>query len=156
MSDTNEGLWFEEFEVGQTFGTGTATLDEAEILRFAETYDPQPFHADKAAAEASPYGGLIASGFQTLALAFRLLVDTGTLARSDGGPAMDEIRYHRAVYPGDTLTTVATVKALKPMSRPGRGVLIMNYACRNHNGEDVVTFDMVHFIRCRPDASGVE
>ncbi len=143
--------FFEDMEVGRSWQTAGASLDEAEILEFARRYDPQPFHADKAAAEASPYGGLIASGFQTIALCFRLAVDAGVVANSDGGPAMDEIRYHRAVYPGDELRVTATVKSAKPMSKPGRGVVTMTYHAVNQRDEEVVTFNMVHFIRCRPE-----
>lgn len=143
--------YFEDMTEGRAWQTGSATLDEAEILAFAARYDPQPFHADKEAAAASPYGGLIASGFQTIALCFRLAVDAGVVGNSDGGPAMDDIRYHRAVYPGDELTVTATVKAAKPMSKPGRGVVTMTYHAINQRGEDLVTFDMVHFIRCRPE-----
>ena len=141
--------YFEEFEVGKVWTTAGASLGEAEILEFAQRYDPQPFHADKAAAAASPYGGLIASGFQTIAICFRLAVDAGVVGNSDGGPAMDEIRYHRAVFPGDELIVTATCAAAKPMSKPGRGVVTMTYHATNQNGEDVVTFNMVHFIRCR-------
>ncbi|HET8726312.1 MAG TPA: MaoC/PaaZ C-terminal domain-containing protein, partial [Alphaproteobacteria bacterium] len=65
-------LYFEDFTVGRTFTTPGATLTEAEIIHFALTYDPQPFHIDVEAAKRSAYGGLIASGFQTLALSFRL------------------------------------------------------------------------------------
>ncbi len=144
--------YFEEFQVGRRWDTAKATLEEAEILDFARRYDPQPFHADKAAAAASHFGGLIASGFQTIALCFRLAVDTGLLGNSDGGPAMDEVRYHRAVYPGDTLRVTATVAAARPMSTPGRGVVTMTYHAVNQRDEDVVTFNMVHFIRCRPNS----
>ena len=145
--------YFEDMVEGRRWTTGSATLDEAAILEFAARYDPQPFHSDREAAAASPYGGLIASGFQTIALCFRLAVDAGVVGHSDGGPAMDLIRYHRAVYPGDALTVTATVKAAKPMSKPGRGVVTMTYHAVNQRGEAVVTFDMVHFIRCRPGAA---
>ena len=61
-------LYLDELEPGQVFRTGGCTFTEAEIIDFAWRYDPQPFHIDVGAAERSPYGGLIASGFQSLHL----------------------------------------------------------------------------------------
>ena len=63
------GLFLEDLYIGQIFSTDPVTISESEIIAFAEKYDPQPFHINKDAAEKSVYGGLIASGFQTIAIA---------------------------------------------------------------------------------------
>ena len=73
------GRYFEDFQVGDVIETAGMTITESQILDFASTYDPQPFHVDAVAAAASPFGGIIASGFQTLSLSFRLVCDTGML-----------------------------------------------------------------------------
>ena len=104
------GHAFEDFEVGQSFDTEGITLTEGMIIDFAFRYDPQPFHLDTQAASRSPYGGLIASGFQTLALTFRLFRDTGVITgTSHGEVSADEVRWLRPVRPGDTLSVTVTV-----------------------------------------------
>ncbi|HUN48014.1 MAG TPA: MaoC/PaaZ C-terminal domain-containing protein, partial [Stellaceae bacterium] len=70
-------LYFDDFAVGQRFTTHGITLTESLIIDFAMRYDPQPFHIDVEAAKASNFGGLIASGFQTIALGFRMVLETG-------------------------------------------------------------------------------
>ena len=98
-------------------------MSEAQILDFALAYDPQPFHLDRTAAEASPYGGLIASGFQTLALAFRMFYQEKVInACSMGSPGMSELRWLGPVRPGDTLRTEAEVLSTRPSrSKAGPG-----------------------------------
>src|SRR5579872_4450689 len=86
--------FLDDFAVGDKFTTAEAEITEAMILDFAHDYDPQPFHTDPVAAKESIYGGLIASGFQTLALGFRLVWDTGVIAGSSmGSPGFDELRW---------------------------------------------------------------
>ena len=103
-------LYFDDFDIGQTFRSKGATLSEAQILDFPFTYDPQPFHLDVAAAREGPFGGLIASGFQTLAVAFRLFYQEKVInACSMGSPGMDHLRWLAPVRPGDTLFVRAEV-----------------------------------------------
>lgn len=71
----SELLYLEDLAVGQRYTTGTATMTADDIKAFATQFDPQPFHLDEAAAHASPFGGLIASGWHTGAVSMRLLVD---------------------------------------------------------------------------------
>jgi len=85
--------FFEDFSVGDRFETGAVTLTESMIIDFALTYDPQPFHIDREAAAASPFGGIIASGFHTIALGFRMFMDSRVLAAcSIGSPGMDDVQ----------------------------------------------------------------
>ena len=71
------GRWFEDFAVGDVVETRGVAVTNSQILDFALVYDPQPFHIDVEAAANGPFGGLIASGFQTLGLSFRLVLATG-------------------------------------------------------------------------------
>jgi acyl dehydratase len=116
-------LWFEDFTVGQRFATAGCTISEAQILEFGWAHDPQPFHIDVEAARAGPFGGLIASGFQTLLVAFRLVYQERIInAASLGSPGLDEVRWLRPVRPGDTLRVSGEVREARPSrSRPDRG-----------------------------------
>lgn len=112
-----DARFLDDFTPGQRFCTGGITLTEAEIIDFAWRYDPQPFHLDTGAAERSPYGGLIASGFQSLALCFRLFIQSGMLAESSmGSPGIDELRWLAPVRPGDTLHCAVEVLEVRPSS----------------------------------------
>ena len=75
-----EGRFFDDFKVGEVFRTDGITVTESEIIGFAMRYDPQAFHLDVTAASKSPYGGLIASGFHTLSVCFRLFIQKGIIA----------------------------------------------------------------------------
>src|SRR5258708_19399947 len=68
--------YFEDFAVGQTFGSGRLRIDKERIFAFAAEFDPQPFHLDEAAARHSIFGGLAASGWHTAAVTMRLLFDS--------------------------------------------------------------------------------
>ena len=146
--------YFEDFEVGERFVSPGVTISEPQILDFALTYDPQPFHLDKEAAADFPYGGLIASGFQTLALGFRVFYQANVInACSLGSPGMDELRWLAPVRPGDTIRTEAEVRSKRASkSRPDRGTLTMAYEIKNQTGEVVMTFTAIHIFRKRPDA----
>ena len=96
--------YLDDLKPGDRFVSGGLTLTEAEIIDFAFRYDPQPFHLDANAAADSPYGGLIASGFQSIAVCFRLFIQNGIFAQSSiGSPGLDELRWLAPVRPGDTL-----------------------------------------------------
>mgnify|MGYP004704033835 CR=1 FL=1 len=142
-------LYFDDFEIGQRFTTRGITLTESLIIDFAMRYDPQPFHIDVEAAKASNYGGLIASGFQTMALGFRMVLETGIFrASSMGSPGMDELRWLRPVRPGDTLHTELEVAEKRPStSKPDRGILRVKYQIKNQGSEDVVTFTSMHLLK---------
>ncbi len=150
-------LYFEDFTVGRVFRSPGCTLTEAEIVSFGLTYDPQPFHIDKEAAKDTPYGCLIASGFQTLALGFRLFYQTGAIsACSLGGAGVDELRWTAPVRPGDTLKVDVEVVEQKPsQSRPDRGRVRMAYALRNQRAETVATWTALHILAKRDETLAV-
>ena len=107
--------YFEDFSVGQVTEVGPVTVSEAEIVEFASRYDPQPFHVDPEAAKASPFGGLIASGWHTTALFMGMFV-RGILSESAslGSPGVEEIRWTAPVRPGDNLSARSTVTDARP------------------------------------------
>jgi acyl dehydratase len=146
------GRYFEEFRAGEEIVSLGQTLTLDSIIAFGALYDPQSFHIDVEAAKTSPYGGLIASGFQTVAVAFRMFLDTGVLAgTSFGSPAMDELRWLRPVRPGDTLHTIARVVETRPSaSKPDRGIVRAAFRVLNQRDEDVLTFSTTVFVARRP------
>ncbi len=149
-----DALYFEDFHVGRRFVTRGVTLSEAEIIDFAFKHDPQPFHIDKVAAAESQYGGLIASGFHTLSAAFRMVIQQNIFtACSMGSPGMDELRWLKPVYPGDTLHVELEVAEATPSSsRPDRGRVRIAYTIKNQNDEAVMTFTAQQIFKRRPPA----
>lgn len=145
--------WLEDVTVGDRFETPGYTFTEGEIVDFAFRYDPQPFHIDRAFAEGeSIYGSLIASGFHTLVVCFRLVHMTGYFVPSNiGGRGLDELRWLKAVRPGDTLRVEAEIVAARPStSRPDRGDVTVAWAVSNQHGETVMTARLNHVIARRP------
>jgi len=143
--------YLDDFVVGEKFTTAEAEISEAMILAFAREYDPQPFHLDPVAAQQSIYGSLIASGFQTLALGFRLVWDTGIYAGSSlGSPGFDELRWLKPVRAGDRLRVEGEVIAITPSrSKPDRGIIRVAYRYLDQRGEPVLTCAMMHILRRR-------
>lgn len=148
--------YFEDFVVGERFRSRGVTFTEASIIDFGVKYDPQSFHIDTVAAAESPFGGLIASGFHTLAQTFRMWLDEGVLAKcSIGAPGIDELRWLAPVRPGDTLHMEAEVIEIRPSSsKPHRGVVRFAYAAVNQRGETVMTLGVAQMVIRRPTAGG--
>ena len=134
--------YFDDFKPGDRLESAPLTISEALIVEFGRFYDPQLFHTDPQAASETIYGGLIASGLQTIALTFKLFLETGTLAGSSlGSPGLDEIRWKVPVRPGDTLHVVAEVLEVRASSsKPDRGIVRIHYTTVNQRGEAVLTF----------------
>ena len=149
-----QALYFDDFEPGQTFNSKGVTLSESQILDFALLYDPQPFHTDEAAAKHTVYGGLIASGWQTVAIMMRLLWDTFLKdTASLGSPGSDEIRWVKPVRPGDTLRARFTIAEVTPSrSKPDRGIVRTFTEMLNQHDEIVMTHRGMGMFGRRPAA----
>ena len=145
-------LYLDDFASGDRFESPGKTFTEAEIVDFAFRYDPQPIHIDVEAAKGSPYGGLIASGFHTMAVGFRMLWQTGVFnACSLGSPGLDEVRWLLPVRPGDTLRTAVEVVETRPSSsKPDRGICRVKYTILNQRDEAVMTMTAVQIFARRP------
>jgi acyl dehydratase len=143
--------YFEDYVPGLTVDCGTFSVSEEEIIGFAREYDPQPFHVDPVRAKNGPYGGLIASGWQTTALMMRLLVEHFVSPESSLGAAgIDEIRWPRPVRPGDTLHVRVTVlETRRSNSKPDRGIMRSLAEVANQDGVVVMTLTAINFVRLR-------
>ncbi len=132
-------LYLDDLAPGQVYGSGETTVTEADIVRFAKTFDPQPFHLDAEQATATFFGGLAASGWHTAALTMRLLVDSEMrLAGGIIGAGMDELRWPRPLRPGDTIRLESEVMEVRPSrSRPSQGLAKVRTTTLNQDGEAV-------------------
>lgn len=150
---TDLGLnYFEDYVPGTTYDCGSVSVSQAEIIFFAEQFDPQPFHVDPRAAAGGPFGGLVASGWHTVALVMRQLVDNYLSAEASlGSPGVDELRWPHPVRPGDTLRVRATVlEARRSQSRPDRGIMKTAIEAVNQDGRTVMRATATNFLRVRP------
>src|SRR6266446_9113865 len=137
MSET-EPLYLDDLHVGQRFTSGTFLMEETRIKEFAAEFDPQPFHMDEAAAEASVFKGLAASGWHTAAAAMRLLV-TGGLPFASGIVGLGgEIAWPKPTRPGDTLHVESEIVEITPSrSKPQQGIVTIRSTMLNQSGEPV-------------------
>lgn len=144
-------LHFEDFHPGDRLESRGLEVSRDDILDFARKFDPQPFHIDEAAAAKSIYGGIIASGWHTVALCHRLLVEKlGQDSGSMGSPGSDEIRWKKPVRPGDTLSLAATVLEVTPsQSKPDRGTVKLGLELSNQSGDVVMTQIAIGIFRRR-------
>lgn len=136
----NITYFWEDMAVGQVRDLGTISPSREEIIAFASQFDPQPFHLDDAAGEASVFGGLCASGWHTCAMAMRLMV-TNFLSQTSslGSPGLENIRWTKPVYPGDTLRLQSSVLETKPMGRrPDVGMTRNLWEMFNQHGDKVL------------------
>jgi len=135
--------YFEDFTPGRTWELDGPTLTAAEIVDFATRFDPQYFHVDQTAAQDSPFGGLIASGWHTVALAMRLICEAYLLeAASLGSPGVNEVRWTQPVRPGDTLRLRMTVLESKPSrSKPDQGAVLHRWEVFNQHRELVMRME---------------
>ena len=147
-------IYLDDLEPGQTFALGHRSVTREEIIDFAKAWDPQPFHLDEAAAKASIYGQLIASGWHTACIFMRMFAD-GLLHRTAaiGSPGIDELRWRKPVCAGDRLEAGVEILEVRPSrSRPDRGAARIRCAVRNQHADDVLTMvATVMFLR-RPQA----
>jgi acyl dehydratase len=132
------GLYLDDLQVGQRFTSGTYVIEEAQIKAFAAEFDPQPFHLDESAAQASIFRGLAASGWHTAAIAMRLLVEGG-LPFAHGIVGLGgEIAWPRPTRPGDTLRVESEIVEIRPSrSKPQQGIVTVRSTMLNQGGETV-------------------
>ncbi len=134
-------MYWEDFHVGQRVECGGETVSREDILAFAQKFDPQPQHIDEQAAERGPYGGLIASGWQTGALCMQMMVKhLLSRTKSMGSPGIDQVRWRQPVRPGDTLhVRLETLsKSLHPR-RPRLGFVNNHFEVFNQRDQVVMS-----------------
>ena len=136
-------FYWEDFAAGSVREFGAMPVTRDAVLAFAQQFDPQPFHLDDAAAEASLFGSLSASGWHTCAMTMRMMCDEYLLQSSSlGSPGIDNLRWLKPVLPGDTLSVRLTVMEARPMaSRPHVGLVRSQWEVLNQKRETVLTME---------------
>jgi acyl dehydratase len=143
--------WWEDLAVGQVKDLGSLSPTADEIVAFARQFDPQPFHLDPEAAKASVFGGLCASGWHTCSLAMKLMV-TNFLNESSslGSPGLENIKWLKPVFPGDTLRLQHTITEKRVMGkRPDVGLVRTIWEMFNQHGDKVLHMEGYGMFRLR-------
>ena len=147
--------YWEDMEVGRETVFGSYAVTREEVLEFAHQYDPQPFHVDDEAAAKTHFGRIAASGWHTGAISMRVIVDA--LSRepqtSLGSPGIDELRWLKPVYPGDTLTVSGEILDKTPSrSKPELGTIRTRTVVTNQDGVEVMRYISIVLMQRRPGA----
>ena len=134
---------FAEFHTGLVIEAGPTTITEAEIISFAQAYDPQWFHTDAEASKDGRHGGLIASGWQTCGIAMKLVVDKALKgSESFASPGLAYLKWTHPVRPGDSLSVKATVlETRRAASKPTLGILRWRWQLFNQQGTQVLDLE---------------
>ncbi len=151
-------IWFEDMPVGRIDRYGRIEVTRDDVLDFARKYDPQPFHLDDAAAAANPlFGRLAASGWQTAGFGMRMTADYWNAIGGRSiiaGAGIDELRWLKPVYPGDTLRCESEIiEARVSASKPDRGIVRNTLTVFNQHDEPVMTQIGNIIVQRRPDAA---
>ena len=145
-------IHYEDLVVGETEEFGAYEVTREEVIEFASKYDPQPFHVDDEAAAETYFGRLSASGWHTAAMTMRMMVDNFSQKQraSLGSPGIDELRWLKPVYPGDTLSvTSELIEKRRSKSRPEMGIMRAESTTWNQHGEAVMTLVSNGLIKVR-------
>ena len=133
--------FYEDLAVGQKQAFGRYEVTREEVIEFASKYDPQPFHLDDEAAAATHFGRLSASGWHTCAMTMAMLVENLKANRQAGlgSPGIDQLRWKKPVFPGDTLRCESVViEKRRSGSRPEMGIFKSSLTVFNQNDEPVL------------------
>jgi len=151
---SQQPLYLDDMQVGQKFTSGTYLMTEERIKQFAAEFDPQPFHLDEAAAQATVFKGLAASGWHTAAVAMRLLI-TGGLPFAAGAVGLGgEIEWPRPTRPGDILQVESEIVEIIPSrSKPNQGIVRVRSTTKNQKAEPVQVFTAKILAFKRPEQS---
>ncbi len=145
--------YFEDLTVGATASFGRYVVTREEVVAFAERFDPQPFHLSDEAAAQTHFGRLSASGWHTCAMTMAMLVEQLKINRQAGlgSPGLDELRWLKPVYPGDTLRCETEILEKRAsQSRPEMGSYRSRMKVLNQDDVVVMTFISIGLIATRP------
>lgn len=148
-------IYFEDLEVGAETDFGSYEVTREEVLEFAEKYDPQPFHLSDEAAAKTHFGRIAASGWHTAAMTMAVIARHVVKHEQAGlgSPGIDELRWRKPVYPGDTLRVRGEILEKTPSrSKPEIGSFRTRTTVTNQDGDTVMTFVSIVLIRRRPEA----
>jgi acyl dehydratase len=146
-----EDRYFDDYVAGAVYEYGYVSVTEADIIAFAERFDPQPIHIDARFADGGPFGGLIASGWHTASLAMRLVVDHYvSRVASLASPGVDELRWPTPMRPGDSLRLRTTIlETRRSRSKPDRGLVRTRAELLNQHDQIVLSLVAMNLIRLR-------
>lgn len=145
--------YFEDIGVGQKASFGRYEVTREEVTEFARKFDPQPFHLSDEEAAKTHFGRLSASGWHTCAMAMSMVVENLKANKQAGlgSPGVDELRWLKPVYPGDTLRCETEIIEKRPsQSRPEMGSFRSKMTVINQDDVPVMTFTSIGLIRTRP------
>lgn len=145
--------YFEDIEVGRKASFGHYEVTREEVIAFAQRYDPQPFHLSDEAAAETHFGRLSASGWHTCAMTMAMVVENMKASKQAGlgSPGLDQLRWLKPVYPGDTLRCETEVLDKRTsQSRPEMGIFQSRMTVFNQKDQPVMTFVSTGLIRTRP------
>lgn len=146
-------IYFEDLVVGEEAELGSVEVTREEVIAFAERYDPQPFHLSDEAAARTHFGRIAASGWHTAAMVMGVIARhvLATEQAGLGSPGVDELRWLKPVYPGDTLTVRSRViEATPSRSKPEIGSFRSTVEVTNQDGAPVMRFTSIVLMRRRP------
>lgn len=151
---SGKDLFLDDLKVGQSWTGGPVAMTEADIIRFAREFDPQPMHIDPQAAAQGRFGGLIASGWHVASVVMREFVDTAPFGATPLlGLKIDDLQWRLPVRPGDRLTVKREIiDVARSRSKPDRGVVTMRMTITNQNGEVAMSFVNLIQIPARPES----
>ena len=143
MADTSPSIarYYEDVVVGERTKTGSFTFTRESIVEFATQYDPQPMHLSEAGGKASFFKAQVASGWQTVGITMRMMVEAHPFGATPLiGLQIDEIKFPRPVFPGDSITAeMEIVEKRVSKSKPDTGLLKGRTVTRNQRGQDVLS-----------------
>ena len=147
-------IYFEDLEVGKETYFGRYEVIREEVIEFARKYDPQPFHLSDEEAAKTYFGRLSASGWHTAAMAMSVIAQHLSEQAGLGSPGVDELRWLKPVYPGDTLHVRGTVLEKKESrSKPDIGSFRTETIVTNQDDVPVMRYTSIVLIRRRPEGS---
>ena len=144
--------WFEDYRIGDEFAGLPVEITEDEIISFAQRYDPQLFHIDRVAAEATHFGGLIASGTHLFSVVWGSIIGAGFLNGRGMGADIVQFHFLKPARPNDVLTAITTVREIRPSSRrTDRGYVTFESDITNQNSDLVLKFRHRQIVATRPN-----
>ena len=145
--------YLEDMKIGQKSSFGNYRVTREEVIDFARKFDPQPFHLDDEAAAKTHFGRLSASGWHTASMTMAMLVENLTKEKQAGlgSPGLDELRWLKPVYPGDTLRVETELTDVRPSrSRPEMGSIHSDLTVFNQDNVPVMTMKSIGLVATRP------
>jgi acyl dehydratase len=152
-------IYFQDIEVGSRQSFGRYEVTREEVLEFAGKYDPQPFHLDEEAAAQTHFGRISASGWHTCAMTMAMMVENMTANKQAGlgSPGVDQLRWKKPVYPGDTLRCESEIlEKRRSKSRREMGIFKSRTTTFNQHDEPVLEMVSNGLIRVRDEDAPIE